>query len=43
MDNKLIYIPNEDKQDYPFCRLNLLVEMFIHYKFITNQNSVAEA
>ena len=22
MDNKLMYIPNEDKINYPFCRLN---------------------
>ena len=22
MDNKLTYIPNDDKQSYPFCRLN---------------------
>ena len=25
MDDKLIYIPNDDKQNFPFCRLKLLV------------------
>ena len=25
MDDKLIYIPNDDKQYFPFCRLKLLV------------------
>ena len=24
MLDKLIYIPNDDKQNYPFCRLKLL-------------------
>ena len=26
MDNKLINIPNDDKQNYPFCKLTLFVE-----------------
>ena len=30
MDDKLIFIPNDDKQNYPYFRLKLLVE---------NQNS----
>ena len=25
MDDKLIYIPNDDKKYFPFCRLKLLV------------------
>ena len=36
MDDKLIYIPN-DKQNYPFCGLKLLVEKFGHLQR-TNQN-----
>ena len=28
MEDKLIEIPNDDKQYYPFCRLILLVKMF---------------
>ena len=31
MADKLICIPNDDKQDYTFCRLQLGVEMFGHY------------
>ena len=27
MDDKFINIPNDNKQDYPFCRLKLLLEM----------------
>ena len=30
MADKLMYIPNNDKQNYPFCRLQILVEMFGH-------------
>ena len=28
MDGKLMYIPNDDIQNYPFCRLKLEVETF---------------
>ena len=28
--NKLMYIPNEDSQNYPLCRLKLVVETFEH-------------
>jgi len=28
MDDILIYIPNDHKQEYHFCRLNLMVETF---------------
>ena len=41
MCDKLIYITNNDKQNYPFCRLKLLVEKFGHCSFIpTNQDTV---
>ena len=30
MADKLIYIPNNDAQNYPFCRLQLVVETFGH-------------
>ena len=30
MANELIYIPNDDIQIYPFCRLQLVVKMFGH-------------
>ena len=28
MANKLMYIPNDDTQNYPFCSLQLVVEAF---------------
>ena len=28
MDDKFIFIPRDDKQNYPFCRLRLLVKRF---------------
>ena len=31
MNDKLMYISNDDKQNYPFCNLKLLVEKFGHY------------
>ena len=41
MDDKLIYIPNNDTQNYLFCRLQLMVEMFEHWtNEQTNQNSL---
>ena len=37
--DKLIYITNNDKQNYPFCRLKVLVEKFGHCYFVpTNQD-----
>ena len=30
MVDKLMHIPNNDKQFYPFCRLQLVVETFGH-------------
>ena len=40
MDDKLMYIPNDDKQNYPFCRLQLVVGTFKHLNKLTNQNSI---
>ena len=37
MDNKLTYIPNEDKLNYPSFTLKLLFEKFRQYKFEINQ------
>ncbi len=30
MADKLMYIPNDDTQDYPFCRLQSAMEAFGH-------------
>ena len=30
MADKLTYIPNDDIQNYPLCRLQLVVEAFVH-------------
>ena len=30
MADKLMYIPNDDKQNCPFCRIQLVVETFEH-------------
>ena len=30
MPDKLMYIPNYDTQNYPFCRLELVTETFEH-------------
>ena len=41
MADKLMYTPNDDSQNYPFCRLNLVVKTFEHLTYKpTNQNSV---
>ena len=37
MANKLMFIPNDDKQNYSLCRLQLVVEMF-ELNELTNQN-----
>ena len=42
MADKLMYIPNNDNQNYPFCRLQLKVktlEINNHLTGLTNQNS----
>ena len=28
--DKFMYIPNDDTQNYPFCRLQIVVETFEH-------------
>ena len=40
MVDKLIYIPNDDPKNYPFCRLQLVVETFGHSTKLTNQKSI---
>ena len=42
MADKLIYIPNDDAQNYPFCRLKLMVERFKHSTYETNQSKFNE-
>ena len=37
MADKFIYIPNDDTQNYPFCRLNLVVKTFGHSTKWTTQ------
>ena len=34
--DKLMYIPNDDTQNFAFCRLKLVVEMFEHSSLQTN-------
>ena len=38
MVNKLMLIPNDDTQNYPFCRIQFVVEMFEHSTQWTNQS-----
>ena len=35
--DKFIYIPNDDMQNYPFCRLQSVVELFGHSTKKTKQ------
>ena len=39
MDDELMFIPNDDTQNYNFCRLQLVVETFGLYE-PKNQNSI---
>ena len=39
MADKLMYIPNDDTQNYFFCRLQLDVETFGHSTYWTNQSN----
>ena len=39
MADKLIYIPNDDAQNYPVCRLQSMVEMFGHSTLWTNHSN----
>ena len=44
MDDKLMHLHSNDlKQNYPFSRLNLLVEKFTHYLFGTYQSQLNES
>ena len=38
MADKLIYIPNDDIQNYPFCRLQLVAETFENSRKWTNKS-----
>ena len=38
MADKLMYIPNDDTRNFPFCRLKLVVETFGHSTLSTNQS-----
>ena len=35
---KLMYIPDDDTQNYPFFRLQVMVEMFLHSTLLTNES-----
>ena len=37
MAYKLVYIPDDNKQNYPFYRLQLVVETFRHSTLLTKQ------
>ena len=43
MSDKLMDIPNDDIQNYYFCRLRLVVEMFAHSTKRTNQSKFTKA
>ena len=41
MADKLMYISNDDTQNYPFCKLRLVIDTFRHLlNQQTNQNSM---
>ena len=40
MADELMYIPNDDTQNYPFRRLQLEVETFEHFTQLTNQSKL---
>ena len=40
MADKLMYIPNDYTQNFPFCRLQLVVETFKTLNKPTNQNAM---
>ena len=39
IDDELIYIPNDDIQNYPFCILKLVVETFETNQFKFNKSN----
>ena len=40
MGDKLMYIPNEETQNYQFCRLKLVIKMFGHSTKWTNKKLI---
>ena len=42
MDDDLMYIPNDDKQNYSLCRLKLVFKTFEHSTLWTNQSKFTE-
>ena len=42
MAYKLIYIPNDDTQNHPLCRLKLVVKTFKHSTLSTNQSKLTK-
>ena len=42
MADKLMYITNGDTQNYPFCRLKLVVETFEYSTLWNNQSKFTE-
>ena len=43
MTDKLIFTPNDDTQNYPVCRLQLVVKRLdTHFNGPTNQNSIEQ-
>ncbi len=40
MTDELMYIPNDDTQNYSFCKLQLVVETFGHLPLQTNQSNL---
>ena len=43
MADKIMYIPNVDTQNYPFCRFQLVVEMIEHLTYWTIQSKLNKA
>ena len=42
MADKLMYIPNDDTQNYPFCKLKLVVKICEHSTEWINQSKLHE-
>ena len=42
MDDELIYyIPNDDTQNYPFCRIELFVKQILPLQILNNQSKLS--
>ena len=39
MADKLMYIPHDGTQNFPFCRLKLMVKTIEHSTLLTNQSN----